>query len=311
VSPPAFWAFIPRSSANSANLELFPCGGGRFQTLRIVDAHAARVEKWPEASLYIHEVPSTGCVGGATAVEEPLQYWGSYEGSTARLDFSDRDPSPRTCDVPFIVTDPDGNTGQATLTVHVVGNRPPLARLPELRGETTVTLTPQGIIRSPVAMRIPEVWDPDGDHIFVEAPGIPPQYATSLSAFLGSLVALYFEGGAAGDELCRAVREGDVLVDTFTVIPGDACGAATETPAIMQIQVVDKVLPSILIPAQDRTAKCDGCGNTAELSSWLAAKGCALALDNFAVTWAHDYGLTVVCGYPKDLTRGGARCLKW
>jgi hypothetical protein len=32
-----------------------------------------------------------------------------------------------------------------------------------------------------------EVFDPDGDPVFVEAPGIPPQFASNLSTFLGPL----------------------------------------------------------------------------------------------------------------------------
>ena len=74
---------------------------------------------------------------------------------------------------------------------------------------------------------------------------------------------------------------------------------------------MDKVSPSILVPAGDKTVECDGRGNTAELSSWLAAKCGALALDNCcAVTWAHDYGLTVICGYSQRFT-GGQGGLKW
>jgi len=77
-----------------------------------------------------------------------------------------------------------------------------------------------------------EVFDPDGDQVFVEAPGIPRQFAANLSAFLGSLVSVYFPYPES-EGVCRAVREGDVLMDTFTVIPGDACGAAMEIPAIV------------------------------------------------------------------------------
>ena len=63
---------------------------------------------------------------------------------------------PGTYAVPFTVGHLlDNRAASGILFVHVVGNRPPQARPPELRGELTVTLTPKGIVRSPVAMRIP------------------------------------------------------------------------------------------------------------------------------------------------------------
>ena len=81
-------------------------------------------------------------------------------------------------------------TGQATAWVNIV-NRPPQARPPELVGKTMVTLAPDGPKYGPVVMRA-EIWDPDGDPVFVEAPGVPPQYARSLPVFLSSRVAVYF-----------------------------------------------------------------------------------------------------------------------
>jgi hypothetical protein len=59
----------------------------------------------------------------------------------------------------------------------VGGNRPPQVRdehnrvIRELYGEATVTLYPDRVQVSPVALR-GEVFDPDGDRVFVEAPGI-------------------------------------------------------------------------------------------------------------------------------------------
>ncbi|MGC9019560.1 MAG: hypothetical protein ACP5LJ_07720, partial [Candidatus Bipolaricaulaceae bacterium] len=69
--------------------------------------------------------------------------------------------------------------GRSSAIFTIPGNQPPQARPPELRGETTVTLTPTGVVFSPVVVR-GEVFDPDGDQLFVKAPGIPPQYAGSL-----------------------------------------------------------------------------------------------------------------------------------
>ncbi|MCS7216081.1 MAG: hypothetical protein NZ924_00015 [Candidatus Bipolaricaulota bacterium] len=63
--------------------------------------------------------------------------------------------------VPFTVTDPDGLSASALLTVRVVGNRPP-----EVRGaqgkEAVVQLTPAGVSAPPVVFVL-ELRDPDGD----------------------------------------------------------------------------------------------------------------------------------------------------
>ena len=65
----------------------------------------------------------------------------------------------------------------------VSGNRPPQVIdehnrvIRELYGEATVTLYPDRVQVSPVVLR-GEVFDPDGDPVFVEAPGIPPQFAS-------------------------------------------------------------------------------------------------------------------------------------
>ncbi|MGQ9700020.1 MAG: hypothetical protein ACUVQS_03010 [Candidatus Bipolaricaulaceae bacterium] len=59
---------------------------------------------------------------------------------------------------------------------------------------------------------------------------------------------MYFPDAA--DEYCRAVREKDVTVDEFTVTPRDTCGVKTEVPVTVVIRVEDKVLSTILRPAQ-------------------------------------------------------------
>jgi hypothetical protein len=53
----------------------------------------------------------------------------------------------------------------------VVGGNRPLQVRGELQGEGTVTLYPDRVQVSPVVLR-GEVFDPDGDPVFVEAPGI-------------------------------------------------------------------------------------------------------------------------------------------
>jgi hypothetical protein len=72
--------------------------------------------------------------------------------------------------IPFTLVDSEGNSSSATLHVRVFGNRPPQVR-GELQGEATVTLYPDRVQVSPVVLR-GEVFDPDGDPVFVEAPGI-------------------------------------------------------------------------------------------------------------------------------------------
>ena len=146
------------------------------------------------ASLYIYDPdsppgglglsfrPPWGVRVRVIGIEEPPPYYGSYHGYVARVEVSaDQNLCPGTYAIPFTVTDPDGNSGHATLTVRVFGNRPPQVK-GELSGEATVTLHPNRVQVSPRAVR-GEVFDPDGDKVFVEAPGIPPQFAASLSTF--------------------------------------------------------------------------------------------------------------------------------
>ncbi|MGQ9700765.1 MAG: hypothetical protein ACUVQS_06920 [Candidatus Bipolaricaulaceae bacterium] len=62
--------------------------------------------------------------------------------------------------IPFTVTDPDGNSGQAALTVHVRGNGAPQCFPSHPYGETTVTLTPSGVVKGPPTRGRVEIWDP-------------------------------------------------------------------------------------------------------------------------------------------------------
>jgi len=74
------------------------------------------------------------------------------------------------------VTATSGATGlTAAQDVHVtvVGNRPPQASPPHLRGETTVRLTPGGAVRGPVAYSRIEISDPDGDQVFADWGDLP------------------------------------------------------------------------------------------------------------------------------------------
>jgi hypothetical protein len=288
-----------------------PCGGKSHQHFvvrvlqppRAYDGHVtARRGETARASVHVQDpdTPPRNLAFSFTApeglsvhligVEDPPHFYGSYFGYTARVEVTaDRALCPGSYAVPFTVTDPDRNSARATLTVHVRGNEPPQASPPYLRGETTVILTPAGAVYGPVVMTVPRIWDPDGDVVYVEGYGLPPAYAASVSLFLGSLVAVYWPDAADG--FCRAVRERDAIVDEFTVILRDACGARTEIPATVTIKVEDKVPPNLVYPARDRTVECDGQGNTAALSSWLAIHGGAWATDNCwpTITWTNDY----------------------
>ena len=112
-------------------------------------------------------------VVGEQAPREEDDAWGGhlYEVEVS----ADETLCPGTYSVPFTVTDPDGNSDQATLTVHVVGNQPHQAS-GALEGTMTVTLTPAGAVYGPVVMSIPRIWDPDGDVVYVEGYGLPPTY---------------------------------------------------------------------------------------------------------------------------------------
>jgi len=147
-------------------------------------------------SLYVHDPdsfshdftfsPPLGISVQVVSQHELRDEDGGWGGLLYEVDVSvDRALCPGTYSVPFTVTDPDGNSGQATLTVHVLGNRPPEVR-GKLYGEATVVLYPDRVEVSPVVVR-GEVFDPEGDQVFVEAPGIPPQFAANLSAFLEQL----------------------------------------------------------------------------------------------------------------------------
>jgi hypothetical protein len=257
-----------------------PRGGTAAFTVYVSDPDSSN------HTFQFHSLPSGIEIEKPEKAESP-SYYGTYFGNIYRFEIK-----ANVCDgdysIPFTVTDPDGLSAEGVLTVHVFGNRPPQVR-GELQGEATVTLYPDRVQVSPVVLR-GEVFDPDGDPVFVEAPGIPPQFASNLSTFLGSLISVYFPYPES-EEACRAVREKDVIEDFYTIILRDSCGATTEVPVKVRISVVDKAPPRIVYPARDRTVECDGSGNTAELSEWLRSQGGAWAFDNCCdVVWSDDYG---------------------
>ena len=143
-------------------------------------------------SLYVHDPdsfshdftfsPPLGIAVQVGGQHEPRDKDGAWGGLLYEVEISvNRALCPGTYAIPFTVTDPDRLSAKGVLHVHVFGNRPPQAK-GELSGEATVTLYPDRVQVSPGAVR-GEVFDPDGDRVFVESPGIPPQFAASLSTF--------------------------------------------------------------------------------------------------------------------------------
>jgi len=233
-------------------------------------------------------LPPPGLTVSVAGKEDTPEHYGEYHSHLYRVEIRvDRSLCDGVYSVPFTVTDSDGLSAEGTLVVHVFGNRPPEVR-GKLYGEATVVLYPDRAEVSPVVVR-GEVFDPEGDQVFVEAPGIPPQFAANLSAFLGSLVSVYFPYPES-EGVCRAVREEDVIEDFYTVILRDSCGAITEVPVAVRIKVEDRIPPKIVYPAQNKTVECNDSGNTEELLEWLKDHGGAWAFDNCCdVVWTHDY----------------------
>ena len=121
--------------------------------------------------------------------------------------------------------DAKGLVGSTYRRIAVASNKPPVALPPVLEGKTTVILTSTGVERTPVVFQPIKILDPDEDPVTVEGNGLPPMYAGNLSAFLGSLVALYTPGGLTDEDLCYAVREKDVLIEIFSSTFHDSLGA--------------------------------------------------------------------------------------
>ncbi|MCF6130193.1 gliding motility-associated C-terminal domain-containing protein [Flavobacterium sp. AS60] len=115
----------------------------------------------------------------------------------------------------------------------------------------------------------------------------------ALAAWLAS------NGGASASDACSSVtwtnnfsalsdgcgNSGSALV-TFTAT--DDCGNATTTSATFTIQ--DDTAPTINTQATNATVECDGNGNSAALTAWLASNGGASASDICSnVTWTNNF----------------------
>ena len=87
------------------------------------------------------------------------------------------------------------------------------------------------------------------------------------------------------------------FIRTWTASAEDDCDNTADVSCDQLITVEDNTNPSIDVEAADLTVECDGAGNGADLSAWLADNGGAEASDNCsAITWTHsDATLSDLC----------------
>jgi hypothetical protein len=124
---------------------------------------------------------------------------------------------------------------------------------------------------------------------------------TALNAWLAS------NGGAVASDVCGNVTWShnfsalsDLCGATGTAAVNftatDECGNTSTTTATFTI--VDTIAPKIDVVAANKTVECDGAGNTAALSAWLASNGGAVASDICGnVTWSNNFtALSDLCG---------------
>ena len=118
--------------------------------------------------------------------------------------------------------------------------------------------------------------------VTAECDSVPaPASPTATDNFDAAPVVSFLETIAAG------VCAGDyVLTRTWTAT--DECGNSSS--AVQVVTVQDTTGPSIDIAASDLAVGCDGDGNSAELTAWLASNGGASASDACSgVTWSNDF----------------------
>jgi hypothetical protein len=124
--------------------------------------------------------------------------------------------------------------------------------------------------------------------------------SAALSAWLAS------NGGATATDACSSVKWSNNFTAltkgcgatgsaTVTFVATDDSGNASNTTATFTI--VDTTGP-IVGAASNRIVECDGAGNTAALSAWLASNGGAMATDACGSTkWSNNFtALTAACG---------------
>jgi len=107
------------------------------------------------------------------------------------------------------------SSGRWVLTVN---NRPPELNVFPREVKVKPGETVEAVVRAT---------DPDGDAMSLMGLGLPPRFGTVSAFLLGTRLRVLYRPTAGETELCRALRERDVLHDAFTVAIRDACGAET------------------------------------------------------------------------------------
>ena len=176
------------------------------------------------------------------------------------------------------------------------------------------TLTTQGRIRVFMNNSAQDYLDISGDFTIVANTSPPLLDAPAADTVIhcsaqqdGDIQSwLSNHGGAAATNFCGDLvwthdyqeinngcgNTGSAMV-SFTAT--DDCGS---TVTVATVTIVDATAPVIDHPSNNMIVECDGLGNQAELSSWLAGRGGAQASDACSdVIWNHDFtALNDACG---------------
>src|SRR5690606_26336229 len=162
--------------------------------------------------------------------------------------------------VVFTATDECGNTSTTTATFTIVDTTAP-------------------------------VFDSTPGDITVECDSVPAADVLTATDSCSGVATVTYNGEVMTPGSCVGEY---TLTRTWTA--SDACG--NEDVHTQVITVVDTTTPVMDIDAQNMTVECDGAGNTADLTAWLANNGGAVATDTCGdVTWSNDFtGLSDECG---------------
>ena len=127
--------------------------------------------------------------------------------------------------------------------------------------------------------------------VTVECNEVPVVGVVSATDNCDTAVAITYLGESRINGICNNTY---LLKRSWKAV--DNCG--NESTAIQTITVQDTTAPSITVQASNLTVDCDGAGNAAQLTAWLASNGGALANDLCSnVTWSNNFeALSDLCG---------------
>ncbi|HDS29051.1 MAG TPA: hypothetical protein ENN96_01060, partial [Candidatus Acetothermia bacterium] len=242
-------------------------------------------DPWEAVSLSVNEV-SCGTYHLSQDVISCLNTWDGSGAATVVFH-----PQRDCCDRGFTLQAVDLNGLLDTYRVEVPSR--PLRVAGPLMGTAAVALMPgaEVAVVEPVVLDTVEL-EPSGETFRVNL-GSPPRYAESYSFSVDSLGGYYVPSCQLDPALiCHVLSEGDVLVDEFSVLVRDACGAELEVPITVTILVENRVPPDLVTPAQNALVECDGKGNSDDFTTWLAVHGGAVAHGacDLSVTWEYEIG---------------------